>query len=186
MQKTFETQIKAWAKEDTSIAQALEIATRAHQGQTDKAGVSYIEHPIAVAVALGVGEPRDTKAVVVALLHDVIEDTAVTQQELAKVFPPEIIDAIFALTRQADEDYESFIRRCATNRLARKVKIADLQHNLDPKRLEKLTDTDQKRLQKKYNPVLNYLLYFVDKDELAKQLLEEARFLPPGAIPVWN
>ncbi|MBQ7607260.1 MAG: hypothetical protein IJU76_04760, partial [Desulfovibrionaceae bacterium] len=70
------------------------------------------------------GEVRDTKAVVVALLHDVLEDTEVTQEELAKVFPPEIIDAIFALTRQAGEDYESFIYRCATNRLSRKVKIA--------------------------------------------------------------
>lgn len=170
MKKTFETQIKAWAKEDENIAQALEIASRAHEGQTDKAGVAYIEHPIAVAVASGMGEVRDTKAVVVALLHDVLEDTEVTQEELAKVFPPEIIDAIFALTRQAGEDYESFIYRCATNRLSRKVKIADLQHNLDPKRLKKLACADQKRLQKKYKPALNYLLDFVDKDELAKQL----------------
>ena len=102
MKNPFETKIKAWAKEDASIAQALEIAYRAHQGQFDKAGVSYIMHPI--SVALGMGEPRDTKAVVVALLHDVLEDTTVTQQELASIFPPEIIDAIVALTRQADED----------------------------------------------------------------------------------
>ena len=129
------------------------------------------------------GKLRDAKAVVVALLHDVLEDTAITQQELAKVFPPGIIDAIFALTRQVDEDYESFIRRCATNRLARKVKISDLQHNLDPARLKKCTDADQKRLRKKYTPVLNYLLYFVDKDELAKQLFEESRFLAPGTLP---
>lgn len=168
MQNPLETKIKEWAKKDTSIAQALEIATRAHQGQLDKAGVSYINHPIAVAVALGADEPRDTKAVVVALLHDVFEDTAVTEQDLASIFPSEIIDAIVALTRQADEDYESFIRRCATNPLARRVKIADLRHNADPERLKKLSMADQKRLREKYTPALNYLVTFVDKDELTK------------------
>ena len=183
MQNPLETKIKAWAKKDASIAQALEIASRAHQGQFDKAGIPYIMHPMAVAVASGVGEPRDTKAVVVALLHDVLEDTEVTQEELAKVFPPEIIDAIFALTRQPGEDYESFIRRLAANRLARKVKIADLRHNMDPERLKKLTDAEQERLREKYTHALNHLLYFVDKDELAKQLFEESRFLAPGTLP---
>ena len=183
MKNPFETKIKAWAKEDESIARALEIATRAHQGQLDKAGVPYINHPIAVAVALGADEPRDTEAVVAALLHDVLEDTAITQQELASTFSPEIIDAILSLTRQANEDYESFIHRLATNRLARKVQIADLRHNLKPERLKKLSNADQKRLRKKYTNALNYLITFVDKDELAKQLLEEASSLPPGTLP---
>ena len=183
MENPFETKIKAWAKEDASVAQALEIACRAHQGQFDKAGVLYIMHPMAVAVALGAGEPRDTFAVVVALLHDVLKNTEVTEQELVSTFPPLITDAILALTRQAGEDYESFIRRLAPNRLARKVKIADLRHNLDHARLKKLTDAEQERLKKKYTSALNYLITFVDKDELAKQLLEESRFLPPGTLP---
>ena len=60
MQNSIEDDIKAWAKKDASIAQALEIAYRAHQGQFDKAGVPYIMHPMAVAVALGKGVPSDT------------------------------------------------------------------------------------------------------------------------------
>ena len=77
MGNTLETTIEAWAKNDASIARALDIATRAYQGQFDNAGVAYIRHSMAVAVSLGKGDSKD---VVVALLHDGLEDTAVAEQ----------------------------------------------------------------------------------------------------------
>ena len=168
------------AHSNSSITRALEIAARAHKGQLDKAGVEYIQHPMAVAAYLGM---NDTKAVVVALLHDVLKDRKVTEEELAKDFPPEVMQALRALTRMADEDYMIFIKRCAKNPLARKVKIADLRHNMDPERLKKVEKADREQLCAKYRPALTYLLNFIDKDELSRQLFEECRHLPPGTLP---
>ncbi|MBQ7584655.1 MAG: Rpn family recombination-promoting nuclease/putative transposase, partial [Desulfovibrionaceae bacterium] len=180
MQDHFVNKIKKWAKKNVSIARALEIATRAHQGQLDKAGYEYIKHPMAVAASLGMQNP---KAVVVALLHDVFEDTEVTKEELEQYFTPEILDAVLALTKRANEDYITFIHRCAENPLARTVKIADLKHNMDLGRLKIVTDADLERVRVKYTPALNYLINFVDKDELSKLLFEECRDLPPGTLP---
>ena len=131
------------------------MATSAHQGQVDKAGKNYILHPVAVANSLG---PDDPDAVVVALLHDVLEDTLVTEQEIVQAFSSEIAAAVRALTRAPQEDYQSFIQRCAKNPLARKVKIADLRHNIDLGRLKKVTAKDEERVQNKYSPALAYLL----------------------------
>ena len=123
---------------------AMRIAYAAHAGQTDKSGVPYIFHPIHVA------EQMHTETeTVVALLHDVLEETAVTREELSAAgFSSQVLTALESLTRGRNEDYLEYIRRLAPNPLARTVKLADLDHNADPSRLETLTPKDAARLEK--------------------------------------
>lgn len=102
---------------------AMVLAYRAHEGQLDKAGIPYIFHPYHLA------EQMDTEAAVcVALLHDVVEDSAVTMSEIAAAFPPEIAEAVRLLTHDKETPYLDYIRTLRTNPLARKVKLADLAH----------------------------------------------------------
>jgi len=104
---------------------ALKIATRAHRGQRDKQGIAYINHPVAVAKAVS-GLARKT----VAVLHDVVEDTSVTQADIDLQFPGEIAWAVDAMTRREGELYKRYIERVALNDLAKAVKLADIAHNL--------------------------------------------------------
>ena len=123
---------------------ALQIAMRAHEGQKDKAGQDYVMHPIRVAERCD-----DPRAKVVALLHDTIEDTDVTADYLREEgFTEEIVEAVLAVTRREGEDYEAFVRRAAQNELGRMVKLADLEDNMDIRRLPELTDRDVERLRK--------------------------------------
>lgn len=129
---------------------ALKIATEAHKGQFDKAGVPYINHPIAVANLV---ENSDAK--IVALLHDVIEDTNITINNLIDYgFKKTIIDAIEVLTRKENEDYEQYLIRVKANSLAIEVKIADLTHNSDITRIQNPTKEDFERTEK-YKYFLN-------------------------------
>ncbi|MGI6231820.1 MAG: HD domain-containing protein [Prevotella sp.] len=126
------------------LEKALEIAIKAHKGQVDKAGEIYVFHPIRVAQRC---ETDDEK--IVALLHDTIEDTDVTEDYLIEQgFPMEIVDAVLGVTREEKETYEEFIRRCALNPLSRKVKLHDLEDNMDVRRLKELTEKDMDRLNK--------------------------------------
>jgi (p)ppGpp synthase/HD superfamily hydrolase len=127
----------------TNIELALEIATRAHKNQVDKAGAAYILHPMAVAEKVS-GE--DEK--VVALLHDVIEDTDINEASLRILFGDKIADAVLALTRKSGETYMDFIARAKANPLARKVKIADIEHNSDLSRLQNIRQEDLERVEK--------------------------------------
>lgn len=117
----------------------------AHDGQTDKGGLPYIGHPLRV-MAMG----RDYNERIVGVLHDVVEDTDVTFEELAgKGFGEEIIEALRCVTKTSpDEDYEEFIERCASNPLATAVKIHDLTDNMDVRRLKIITDNDVDHLRK--------------------------------------
>ena len=109
------------------LAKALNIAYSAHQGQIDKGGIPYIQHPIRVALNCLTDDEK-----IVALLHDVIEDTSVTVEELINEgFNQNIIDAIISLTKRNGEDYMTFIRRVSSNELATLVKIQDLKDNMD-------------------------------------------------------
>jgi (p)ppGpp synthase/HD superfamily hydrolase len=84
-----------------------------------------------------------------ALLHDVIEDTDYTVDDLEKMgFPPEVMEALQLLTRTEDVDYMTYVGQLKDNAIARKVKLADLHHNSDPARLENVTDRDLKRMEK--------------------------------------
>ena len=123
---------------------ALQIAIRAHKGQKDKAGHDYILHPIRVSERCD-----DPRAKIVALLHDTIEDTDVTADYLREEgFTEEIVEAVLAVTRREGEEYNDYVRRAAQNELGRMVKRADLEDNMDIRRLPELTDRDVERLRK--------------------------------------
>ncbi len=118
-------------KQVNMIAKALEIAYKSHKEQVDKGGNPYILHPIRVALHC---EKEEEK--IVALLHDVIEDTDVTIEDLrTEGFGQDILDAIAALSKADGEGYEQFIQRVAQNSLATRVKIQDLKDNMDITRL---------------------------------------------------
>ena len=122
---------------------AMNIAYNAHRGQNDKSGVPYVFHPFHLAEQM---ETEDE--CIVALLHDVVEDTNVTVEHLATEFSDNIILAIKLLTHDDSIPYMDYIRKLKSNTLARKVKLADLEHNSDTTRLENPTEKDIKRWEK--------------------------------------
>ena len=109
---------------------AMEVAYAAHHGQVDKAGIPYIFHPMHLAEAMD-----DEISCCVALLHDTVEDTALTFADLEKDFPPEVMDALRLLTHAEGTDYYCYVRDIKENPVAVKVKLADLAHNSDQTRL---------------------------------------------------
>ena len=131
---------------------ALSIATEAHNGQFDKAGVDYIEHPIYVASQVDTEEEK-----AVALLHDVIEDSPVSAEELLQAGLPEtVVTAVQVLTKKKEQDYQTYLETVKKNPLARVVKLADLKHNSDLSRLSSITEKDRERL-KKYKKAIDFL-----------------------------
>lgn len=137
---------------DRMINKALELVVKAHSGQVDKAGEPYVQHVCAVAEKF-----TNEKLKIIALLHDVIEDTDVTEEELRKEFPDEIVNAIVVLTKRKGEDYFDYLRRVKENPLACEVKLADLEHNSDLTRLKGITFKDMER-RNKYLKAIDYLL----------------------------
>lgn len=127
------------------LDRAKAIATSAHEGQVDKAGKPYIEHPIRV---MNMGKTMEEK--IVGVLHDVVEDSEWTFEMLEKEgMPKEVVDALKCVTKLSeDEDYDHFIARVKTNPLAVKVKLNDLKDNMDITRLGKVTEKDLPRLNK--------------------------------------
>lgn len=126
---------------------AMQIAYAAHHGQIDCNGMPYVFHPYHLAEQMD-----DEISCCVALLHDVAEDTEVTLDVLAKDFPQEVIEALNLLTHEKDTDYFEYVRRIKDNPTAKKVKFADLSHNMDRSRIvdcsavsaEKLNKWDEK------------------------------------------
>lgn len=134
------------------LNKALIIAAKAHKGQLDKGGVDYILHPVYVALNL---ETEDEK--ITALLHDTIEDTSLTIEEISSYgFKQEIIDALVLLTRTAGMDYFDYIKGLKKNPLAVKVKLADLKHNSDDERLKLLGERGLV-LEKRYKKAIKFL-----------------------------
>lgn len=130
---------------------AMKVSYEAHKNQVDRAGVPYIFHPIHVA------EQMDTEIeCVVALLHDVVEDTEITLEELQKEFPNEVIEVLKLLTHDKNEDYMKYIKKIKMNPVARKVKVADILHNSDETRLDSITEEDIIR-RNKYKKALEFL-----------------------------
>ena len=128
----------------STLERAMEIAMAAHNGQLDKAGMDYIGHPMRVMAA---GSSVDEK--IVGVLHDVVEDSAWTFEQLAaEGFAPQIIEALRCLTKLEGESYDKFIARVKCNALATAVKLNDLTDNMDIRRLPYLSDKDVKRLKK--------------------------------------
>ncbi|MDP8932316.1 MAG: ADP-ribosylglycohydrolase family protein [Actinomycetota bacterium] len=135
------------------VAAADRLAERAHRGQTDNAGEPYIEHSRRVAASLS-----DAELQAAGLLHDVLEDTDLTVGDLRAAGVGElVIELVVTVTKRPDEDYRQAVRRAAVHPLARQVKRADLQDNLDPARLARLDDVTARRLRSKYRAALEIL-----------------------------
>lgn len=134
------------------LSKALEICYQAHANQVDKAGKPYYLHPIQVALMCNTIDEK-----VVALLHDVIEDTDYTIDDLIRIgFSKEIIDAIECITKKGNEPYENYIKRVSENPIAKAVKINDITHNSDLTRIKNPTLEDIKRTEK-YKEILKHL-----------------------------
>ena len=132
---------------------ALELAVEKHKNQTDKAGNPYILHPLHVMENVNNQEGK-----IVAILHDIIEDTDITENYLLKIgLSKRIVDAVVALTRSEDMDYQEYIKNLSSNPLAKEVKLADLEHNMDLKRLPTLEEKDLER-NRKYQIAYHYLI----------------------------
>jgi len=131
---------------------AMIIAYKMHQNQVDKVGIPYIYHPIHIAEQMD-----DEDSTVVALLHDVIEDTNMCIDDLRNIgLNDNVLEALSCITHDNNQDYFTYIEKISKNPLAAKVKIADLKHNLDNTRLNKVTEKDTIR-NKKYKKALEIL-----------------------------
>ena len=120
---------------------AMNLAYSAHHGQYDKGGVPYIFHPIHLAEQMD-----DEISTCVALLHDTVEDTAVTLEQLAAEFPKEVVDAVALLTHADGVEYFDYVRAIKANPVAVQVKLADLSHNGDPKRICNQGSQERRRI----------------------------------------
>ena len=133
-------------KKGEMLAQMLHIATSAHHGQFDKGGAPYILHPLKVMHYL---KSDDEELMCMALGHDVIEDTSVTYQDLRDAHISErVIAGIRALTKQPGQTYAEYKEGVFANPDAMRVKMADLRHNTDIRRLKGVTEKDITRMAK--------------------------------------
>ena len=137
----------------STIERAIEIAAKEHAGVTDKGGSPYVFHPLRLMFA--VKTPFEKMA---AVLHDVVEDTSITLDDLSKEgFHPDVIEAIDALTKRPGENRMEAANRAVVNPIARMVKLADVTDNMDLSRISEPSDKDFKRL-KEYVKVKKFLL----------------------------
>ncbi|ROS71918.1 HD domain-containing protein [Curtobacterium sp. PhB130] len=137
---------------------ALSIAREAHEGQVDKSGHAYIEHPTRVAERLRRRHPDAGGVIAAALLHDVLEDTVLTRSDLiGRGIPNDVVDVVEAVTKRAGESAEEYFARVRARVGARAVKHADIEDNTDPARLEQLDEATRERLIAKYTRSLQLL-----------------------------
>ncbi len=128
----------------TPLERAIQIAAAAHAGQTGKDGAPYILHPLRLMLKMSTDEER-----IVAVLHDVVEDTSVTFDDLRREgFSDEVLETVRLLTHEEGISYEDYVARLAPHPLAKKVKLADLEDNSDIRRLSGIEDKDVPRLRK--------------------------------------
>lgn len=145
-------------------AKAMQVAYCAHHGQVDKGGMPYIFHPYHLAEQM-----TDELSTCAALLHDVVEDTPVTLEELAEEFPPQVLTALQLLTYDKQKDYFAYLRAIKENPMARAVKLADLVHNSDQSRLAGcpgVSEQQKLRLQEKYRKARAILTEVEDRADL--------------------
>ncbi len=126
------------------VKKACNLIFEAHNGQLDKGGYPYVMHPIHLAEQMD-----DEFSTVAALLHDVVEDTDITFEDLSKMgFPKEVIVALTLLTHKKDVPYLDYVSAIKKNEIAMKVKFADLKHNSDITRIETYDDNAKERIAK--------------------------------------
>lgn len=133
---------------------AVKIAYDAHLGQLDYNGVPYIFHPYHLAEQMD-----DEISCTVALLHDVVEDTSITLDDLEQMFPKQVVEIVMLLTHDEKVDYFDYIRKIKTNAIATKVKLADIKHNSNEARSIGSNLTKEQ------------LLYWEEKYAKAKEIL---------------
>ena len=137
------------------VNRAIDIAYEYHHGQKDKSGRPYFVHVMHVAEQMD-----DEYSTCAALLHDTLEDTELEAEVLEREFPPEVVEAVKLLTHDKNSDYFEYVRQVAQNPIARKVKLADLRHNLDLSRFdgcsERMIASARKRSEK-YREALRIL-----------------------------
>ena len=139
-----------------TLESALQLAAAAHSGQQDKAGKPYILHPIRVMLFV-----KTTEEQIAAVLHDTVEDTDVTFEQLSEAgFSAEIVSAVRALTKRDGESRVEAARRAVVHPIARQVKLADVKDNMDMSRIPHLTAKDHARL---------------DEYKLVQEILEAGR-----------
>lgn len=125
-----------------TLEETLELALKAHRGQRDKSGAPYILHPLRLMLKMHTDEER-----IVALLHDVVEDSPYTLDNLREMgYPDVVLNAVDCLTKHNGEAYMVAMQRIKPNALARRVKLADLEDNMDIRRLPNITEKDLDRL----------------------------------------
>lgn len=134
------------------VRRAADVARKFHRGQTDKAGRAYLEAHVLDVHRRVLGEPALVQAV--ALLHDVLEDTACDEQQLRREFPPQVVDAVVAMTHFPGEPLTDYYRRVRADPIALKVKLADIASNTDPARTALLDPATRSRLAEKYRAAL--------------------------------
>jgi hypothetical protein len=155
-----------------TIEKALQVAAAAHEGQKDKEGLPYVLHPLRV-MQLVDGE----QARIVAVLHDVLEDTSVTLDDLRRAgFAADVLEALLCVTHHKDEPYADYVVRCKGNVIARRVKLADLADNtslhrtiLRPQRL--WADLDRVR---RYLLSYKFLTDQLDEEQYRSLMAEES------------
>ena len=127
-----------------TLEDAIAIAAKAHKGQIDKAGAPYILHPLRMMMRL-----KSEAEMMTAILHDVVEDSSWTIELLReKGFSEEVLKAVECVTNRESESYEQFIERAKQNPIARQVKIADLEDNMNILRIGEIKPKDLERLEK--------------------------------------
>jgi len=127
-----------------TLEQAIELAVKHHKGQYDKGGKPYILHPLRLMMSVDTDDEK-----IVAVMHDLVEDTHITIAYLRSAgFSEKVLSALDCVTNRDNEDYESFIERIAQNPLATKVKLADLEDNMDLSRISEPSKKDYKRIEK--------------------------------------
>ena len=127
-----------------SLEDAIQLALEAHRGRKDRYGQPYILHVLRVMHQMPDDDTR-----LVALMHDVIEDSAYTLSDLRHAgYPPRVIAGVDAMTRREDESYEEYIERLVLDPLARRVKAADLEDNMDLRRVVEFAEEDYERMKR--------------------------------------
>ena len=129
----------------TLLEECIALAVAAHKGQKDKSGQPYILHPLHLMDQMDTEEEMMT-----AVLHDVVEDTGHTMAELREMGLPEVVIRAISLLTHDDEaaSYDEYVQQLKSDPMARKVKLADLRHNMDVRRLRSVGEKDAERLEK--------------------------------------
>ena len=123
---------------------AMKLCFEAHKDQADKSGMPYVFHPFHVAEQM-----KDEVTTIVALLHDVVEDTKYTLDDIAaRGFGQDVVDALALMTHDKNVPYLEYVAKLKNNPVARAVKLADLAHNSDPTRLDVVDEKAEERFEK--------------------------------------